>query len=211
MASRSQALVRRSNITHRPPRHLNPQPPPTHQPTSYAALLSAGGDRDPEALQALFGSLGSIFKATAKQLLPRLPEVLKHTAAIRYAAADHVRALAAETLGFLFRQASEKQLRAGVRSLLAEQAVRPGPERTHGAGLLLAEAVTGPSHGLHSRAPAVLRLAMAEDLLKPADFGSKQQQGDGEGQQQGEEATTGSSMKRPPKGARVFVMQSVVV
>jgi hypothetical protein len=162
--------------------------PPTLHPCSYAGLLSAGGDRDPDALQALFSSLGSIFKAAAKQLLPRLPEVLKHTAAIRYSATDHVRALAAETLGFLFRQAADKQLKAGVRSLLAEHAARPAPERTHGAGLLLAEAVLGPSHGLHSRAPAVLRLALAEDLLRPSDFGSRQQQRDqGQQQEQGQE------------------------
>jgi hypothetical protein len=95
-----------------------------------------------------------------------------------------VRALAAETLGFLFRQASDKQLKAGARSLLAEQAVRPCAERTHGAGLLLAEAVLGPSHGLHSRAPAVLRLLLQEDVLKPSDFGSKQRQQQEEQQQQ---------------------------
>lgn len=165
------------------------------QTRSYGALLSAGGDRDPDALQALFSSLGSIFKACAKQLLPKLPEVLKHTAAIRYAAADHVRALAAETLGFLFRQASDKQLKAGVRALLAEQSARPGAERTHGGGLLLAEAVLGPSHGLHSRAPAVLRLLLAEDLLRPSDFGAKGG-GGGEGQ------------RRAPKG--VWLQQCFV-
>jgi hypothetical protein len=154
-------------------------------------------------LQALFSSLGSIFKATSKQLLPRLPEVLKHTAPLRYAGADHVRALAAETLGFLFRQASDKQLKAGARALLAEHAARPAPERTHGAGLLLAEAVLGPSHGLHSRAPAVLRLTLEEDLLKPSDFGSKAQRGQQQAEQQQQEGGDGGGRKRrPPSGAR---------
>lgn len=68
------------------------------------------------------------------------------------------------------RSASPASLRAGVRALLAEQASRPSDEKTHGAGLLLAESILGVSHGLHSRAPAVLQLALQEDLLQPEDL-----------------------------------------
>lgn len=42
-------------------------------------------------------------------------------------------------------------LRRAVRALLAEHAMHPDGARTHGAGLLLAEAALGVSNGLHSR------------------------------------------------------------
>ena len=48
----------------------------------------------------------------------------------------------------------------------AEHALRPTEARAHGAGLLLAEACLGVSNGLHSRAPAVLRLLLQEPSLK---------------------------------------------
>ncbi len=51
-----------------------------------------------------------------------------------------------------------------------QQALRPTEERTHGAGLLLAEAVLGVSNGLHSKATAVLGLLLQQDLLQPEDF-----------------------------------------
>ena len=44
----------------------------------------------------------------------------------------------------------------------AEHAVRPTEARAHAAGLLLAEACLGASNGLHSRAPALLRLLLQE-------------------------------------------------
>ena len=49
---------------------------------------------------------------------------------------------------------------------------RPTDERVHAAGALLAEAVTGVSHGLHSRAAAVLGPVLQEGVLRPDDFKS---------------------------------------
>lgn len=48
--------------------------------------------------------------------------------------------------------------------------MKPSEARTHGAGLLLAEALVGISHGLHSRAAAVLPLMLQEDILAPSDL-----------------------------------------
>jgi U3 small nucleolar RNA-associated protein 20 len=91
---------------------------------------------------------------------------------LRYHSERHVRCLAAETLGFLLRQATPKQLRSGLRALLGEAAVRHSAARVHGAGLLAAEAVVGVEHGLHSKAPVLLQMLLQEDLLTPEDFGS---------------------------------------
>lgn len=95
------------------------------------------------------------------------------SAGLRYSRANHVRCLAAESLGYLFRHATDKQLRAGTRALLAEHAIRPTPAREHGAGLLIAESVLSVSHGLHSRAPSVLALLLQDGLLQPEEFAKK--------------------------------------
>jgi hypothetical protein len=56
---------------------------------------------------------------------------------------------------------------------MAEHALRPSDARAHGAGLLLAEAALGVSHGLHSRAAALLPLLLQEDPLAPEDLQRK--------------------------------------
>lgn len=57
------------------------------------------------------------------------------------------------------------------------------PQVTDGAGRLIGESVLGVGHGLHSRAPLLLGMALQEDLLQSTDFGSRaegsQQQGEG--------------------------------
>ena len=88
----------------------------------------------------------------------------------RYSRAEHVRVFAAQAVGYLFRSCPQSALRGAVRALLFEHALIPSTERTHGAGTLLAEAVVGVSHGLHSRAAAVLGLMLQQDLLQPEDF-----------------------------------------
>jgi hypothetical protein len=60
--------------------------------------------------------------------------------------------------------------------------------RTHGAGLLLGEALLSVNHTLHSKAPHLLQLLLSEDLLAPEDFAKKQQQ-----QQEKEEEAAGGS------------------
>ncbi|GLI63747.1 hypothetical protein VaNZ11_006820, partial [Volvox africanus] len=88
-----------------------------------------------------------------------------------YYHADYVRQFAAQAVGYLLRSApSAAALRSGVKAALAEQAAKPTPERTDGAGLVLAEAVVGVSQGLHSRAQQVLQLLLKEDLLQPSDL-----------------------------------------
>lgn len=135
-----------------------------------------------------------LFKHLARHLVADLPALLRHSRGLRYARARHVRAFAAQAAGFLLRVAAAgvgsgsepagaaaaggvpAALRAAVRAVLAEQAQRPSLEVTEGAGLLLAEAVLGVGHGLHSRAPLILELLLGEDLLAPSDFGRKQAQ-----------------------------------
>ncbi|GIL90427.1 hypothetical protein Vretifemale_18037, partial [Volvox reticuliferus] len=134
-------------------------------------LLNGGAEREPESLEAIFTCVSYICKYLVRHLAADLPSALRVTAPLRYYHADYVRQFAAQAAGYLLRSApSAAALRSGVRAVLAEQAVRPTPERTDGAGLVLAEAVLGVSHGLHSRAQQVLQLLLKEDLLQPSDL-----------------------------------------
>lgn len=63
-------------------------------------------------------------------------------------------------------------MKVGIKAALAEAVGRPSDARVHAAGALLAEAVTGVSHGLHSRAAAVLGPLLRDDILRPEDFKS---------------------------------------
>ncbi|EFN57812.1 hypothetical protein CHLNCDRAFT_51116 [Chlorella variabilis] len=141
---------------------------------ALADLVDEGLDREPEQLQHLFACLSLICKHLAKLLAgeQQLLGALRGTQRLRHHRAEHVRALAAEALGFLFRHASAPAIRVGVKAVLAEAAARPSDERLHAAGALLAEAALGVSHGLHSRASAVLGQMLREDILRPQDFKS---------------------------------------
>lgn len=77
---------------------------------------------------------------------------------------------------------------------LSCRAVNPTPERAHGAGLLVAEAVLGPEHSLHSKAASVLVLLLQEDLLTPQEFGTA--------------AAGGKAAAKAPKGVCVCVCAS---
>lgn len=70
------------------------------------------------------------------------------------------------------RQASGPAVKVGIKAALAEAVSRPNDARVHAAGALLAEAVTGVSHGLHSRTAAVLGPLLRDDILRPEDFKS---------------------------------------
>lgn len=63
--------------------------------------------------------------------------MLALTARLRYHDLSYVRALAAGSLGFLFRHAGSVALRAGVRTLAAEAAARPGSRTQVCASVLL--------------------------------------------------------------------------
>ena len=81
-----------------------PPAPPRHSPTRHTP---AGLDREPELLQHLFACLSLVCKHLCKLLVgeARLLELLRRSARLRHHAAEHVRALAAEALGFLLRWA----------------------------------------------------------------------------------------------------------
>ncbi|KAG2487780.1 hypothetical protein HYH03_013624 [Edaphochlamys debaryana] len=135
------------------------------------ALLDGGAEREPETIESIFTCVSLVFKHLVRLLAADLPAALRATAPLRHHSSDHVRQFAAQAAGFLLRSApSTPALRAGVRAALAEQAARPSPERTDATGLLLAEAVLGVKHGLHSRAPAVLGLLLREDLIAPEEL-----------------------------------------
>ncbi|BDA46529.1 probable small subunit processome component 20 homolog at N-terminal half [Coccomyxa sp. Obi] len=131
-------------------------------------LVEQGADREPELLQHVFGCLSSLFRHLVRQLAADLAAQLARTARLRYHRADHVRRLAAQSAGYLFRHAGNKSLRAGVRAVFAEHALRPSEERAHGAGLVLGEAVIGVGNGMHSKASLVLPLLFQEDVLDPS-------------------------------------------
>lgn len=66
---------------------------------------------------------------------------------------------------------------SAVRQLLRDHAINPTEEVTDGVGLALGESVLGVSHGLHSRAPAILALLLSLDVLQPKDVAPSKAQG----------------------------------
>ncbi len=94
-------------------------------------------------MEAIFTCVSQVCKHLVRHLAADLPAALRVMAPLRYYRADYVRQFAAQAVGFLLRSApSPAALRAGVRAVLAEQAVRPSAERTDGAG----KAGLGPEH-----------------------------------------------------------------
>ncbi|PSC76593.1 small subunit processome component 20-like protein [Micractinium conductrix] len=148
---------------------------------ALADLVDEGLDREPELLQHLFGCVSLVCKHLVKLLTgeARLLGVLRSTQRLRHHRAHHVRVLAAESLGFLLRQAPGPAVRIGIKAVLAEAVSKPTDDRVHAAGALLAEAVTGVSHGLHSRVAALLGPLLREDVLRQEDFKSAKSQSGG--------------------------------
>ena len=71
--------------------------------------------------------MSNIFKHLTKHVAPQLSSVLRHTAGLRYHAAAHVRQLAADAMGYLFRHTGQSGLRSGVQTVLCEAARHPTP------------------------------------------------------------------------------------
>jgi U3 small nucleolar RNA-associated protein 20 len=86
------------------------------------ACMCAGADRQPELLQHIFTCLSSLCRHLVKHLTADLPGILRLSTQLRYAAAEYVRRLAAQSVGYLFRHASFKAVRAGVRTVFAGKA-----------------------------------------------------------------------------------------
>ena len=85
----------------------------------------AGADRHPELLSDLFTCLSNIFRHLNKHVAPQLNSVLRSSACLRYSEAVHVRQLAADAVGYLFRHVSQSGLKSGVQTVLAEQVLQP--------------------------------------------------------------------------------------
>ena len=88
---------------------------------------SAGADRHPELLADLFTCLSNIFKHLTKHIVPQLTSVLHDSVGLTYHPAPHVRQLAANAVGYLFRHTGESGLKAGVQTVLSEATARPLP------------------------------------------------------------------------------------
>lgn len=131
-----------------------------------------------------------VCKWLQRQLAAELPAALALTAPLRHAPAGHVRRFAADAVAFLFRAATAAAVPAGVEALVAEVAaartaadaaasaaggaatVRRGDAAdaaaaaeaaADAAGALLAAAMRGTGHALHSRAPRLLSLLLPPD------------------------------------------------
>ena len=138
--------------------------------TVLSDFVDSGGDREPELLQHVFTCCSLLCKHLCKLLASDVTQVLSQSARLRYHRAYHVRSLAAESFGFLLRHAHSTAARAAVRAVLADAVIRPSIARVNGAGLLIAEAVSGVSNGLHSRGTTLLQLLLQEDILSQKDF-----------------------------------------
>ena len=137
----------------------------------FSDLIDEGGGREPEILQHVFSSLSMMCKHLCKCLCQDLVPVLKVSARLRYHRAQHVRKLAADTFGYLIRNAKKRSIRrSAMRLVLAEAIVRPSRARLHGAGALFASAMVGIDHSLHSRGVGVLKMLLEEDIVTSSDF-----------------------------------------
>lgn len=88
---------------------------------------SAGADRHPELLADVFTCLSNIFKHLSKHVAPQLASVLRNSAGLRYHAAAHVRQLAADAVGYLFRHTGQSGPKAAVQTVLSEAALHATP------------------------------------------------------------------------------------
>jgi len=138
--------------------------------TAISDLVESGLDREPELLQYAFSCLSQLCKNLTKQLTTDLLTLLKQTSRLRHHAAPHVRALAAQSIGFLIRQAPSAMSRPAIKATAAEAVTKPTPERIQASGLLIAEAAIGIGNGLHSKANSLLTPLFRANAMKPSDF-----------------------------------------
>jgi U3 small nucleolar RNA-associated protein 20 len=138
--------------------------------TAMSDLVESGLDREPELLQYVFSCLSQLCKNLTKQLTTDLLMLLKQTSRLRHHTAPHVRALSAQSIGFIIRQAPSAMSRAAIKATAAEAVTKPSPERIQAAGLLIAEAAIGIGNGLHSKANSLLTPLFKANAMKPGDF-----------------------------------------
>jgi U3 small nucleolar RNA-associated protein 20 len=78
------------------------------------ALLSDGGDRDPEIMEQVFTSWSYVMMYLQKYLVKDVVQVLRITAPLRFFPKDYVREFMAESVSFVLRNAPNGQQIEGI-------------------------------------------------------------------------------------------------
>lgn len=104
----------------------------------------------------MFTSLSNTFRHLTKHIAAQLPSLLHSSIGLRYSPAQHVRKLAADSFGYLFRHSSQSGLKLGVKAVLAEAALQPCPGMPHNICpvLVTVPSVTCCGCRFHTLAPA---------------------------------------------------------
>ena len=114
---------------------------------------------DPRAVEAAFTALSFVFKYLRRWLTRMLADVIGAAAPLRLHPRVEIRMFAAGALAFLVRSAPQEQLAAALHSLRKE-CRKGGQLEADAAGALVSEAMAGVQQGLHSRAPALVRVLL---------------------------------------------------
>uniref|UniRef100_A0A0D3EQK7 Uncharacterized protein n=1 Tax=Oryza barthii TaxID=65489 RepID=A0A0D3EQK7_9ORYZ len=129
------------------------------------ALLSDGGDRDPEIMEQVFTSWSYVMMYLQKYLVKDVVQVLRITAPLRFFPKDYVREFMAESVSFVLRNAPNGQQIEGVRNVLLEAAKNPSPVHIDGITALLCHVMRGTYTRLHSRAGKIMEFLLSKSNL----------------------------------------------
>uniref|UniRef100_A0A0E0C3W1 Uncharacterized protein n=1 Tax=Oryza meridionalis TaxID=40149 RepID=A0A0E0C3W1_9ORYZ len=129
------------------------------------ALLSDGGDRDPEIMEQVFTSWSYVMMYLQKYLVKDVVQVLRITAPLRIFPKDYVREFMAESVSFVLRNAPNGQQIEGVRNVLLEAAKNPSPVHIDGITALLCHVMRGTYTRLHSRAGKIMEFLLSKSNL----------------------------------------------
>uniref|UniRef100_A0A453EZ34 HTH arsR-type domain-containing protein n=2 Tax=Aegilops tauschii subsp. strangulata TaxID=200361 RepID=A0A453EZ34_AEGTS len=137
--------------------------------SAILALLSDGGDRDPEILEQVFTSWSRIMMYLQKYLVKDVVQILRITSPLRFFPKDYVREFMAESVSFLLRNARNDQLTEGLRKALFEAAKKSSPIRIDGVTALLWHVMRGTYTKLHSRAGNVMEFLLSKSICTTID------------------------------------------
>uniref|UniRef100_A0A0E0JKH0 Uncharacterized protein n=1 Tax=Oryza punctata TaxID=4537 RepID=A0A0E0JKH0_ORYPU len=129
------------------------------------ALLSDGGDRDPEIMEQVFTSWSYVMMYLQKYLVKDVVQVLRITAPLRFSPKDYVREFMAESVSFVLRNAPNDQQILGVTKVLHEAGKNPSPVHIDGITALLCHVMRGTYTRLHSRAGKVMEFLLSKSNL----------------------------------------------
>ncbi|KAM3330839.1 hypothetical protein ACQJBY_027135 [Aegilops geniculata] len=133
------------------------------------ALLSDGGDRDPEILEQVFTSWSRVMMYLQKYLVKDVVQILRITSPLRFFPKDYVREFMAESVSFLLRNARNNQLTEGLGQALVEAAKNSSPIQIDGVTALLWHVMRGTYTKLHSRAGNVMEFLLSKSILTTID------------------------------------------